>query len=71
MSQHGFEFRDPGEGQTGWDRYATKVPGVTTPERVARTHRDELGAVGWVVFERVDGCPVQGCAAFGDELGVV
>lgn len=54
MAQHGFVFREPGEGQTGWDGYATKVPDVGAVEqldKVVRTHRDELGATGWYLNE--------------------
>lgn len=54
MAQHGFVFREPGEGIIGWDGYATKVPDVGTVEqldRIVRTHRAELGAVGWYLNE--------------------
>lgn len=54
MGQHGFVFREPGEGKTGWGGYAIMVPDVGVLEQldgVVRTHRAELGAEGWYLNE--------------------
>lgn len=54
MGQHGFRFRDPGEGRTGWGAYTMMLKNVPVAEqldRVVRTHRAELGATGWYLNE--------------------
>lgn len=54
MAAHGFVFRDPGEGRTGWGAYTMMLKNVPVAEqldRVVRTHRAELGAVGWYLNE--------------------
>lgn len=54
MAAHGFVFRDPGEGKIGWGEYTTMLKNVPVAEqldRVVRTHRAELGAVGWYLNE--------------------
>lgn len=55
MLQHSFVFRDPDEGQTGWEGYAMKVPDVGAVEqldRVVRTIRVGLG-IGWYLVELI------------------
>lgn len=42
MAEHGFVVREPGEGRTGWNGYASMIPDVDVLEqldRAARTHR--------------------------------
>lgn len=56
MAEHGFVFREPGEGETGWHGYALMVPNVDVLEqldRAARTHRADLGAAIWYFTELV------------------
>lgn len=56
MAQHGFVFRDPGEGKTGWNGYAMMVPHVDTREqldRVVRTHREDMNMEVWYLAELV------------------
>lgn len=36
MAEHGFVFREPGEGETGWRGYATMVPDVDALEQLDR-----------------------------------
>lgn len=54
MATHGFVFRNPGEGKTSWGPYTMMVKDVGVAEqldRVVRTHRAEMGAVGWYLNE--------------------
>lgn len=56
MAEHGFVFREPGEGETGWNGYSAMVPDVDVLEqldRVVRTHRADLGAAIWYFTELV------------------
>lgn len=56
MAQHGFEFREPGEGETGWGGYSMMMPDVPVLEqldRLVRTHRDSMGAPMWYFTELI------------------
>lgn len=56
MAEHGFVFREPGEGRTQWTEYATMVPDVDVLEqldRVVRTCRAHLGEARWYFTELV------------------
>lgn len=50
MAPHGFVFREPGEGKTAWEGYATNVPEVGAVEqldRLVRTRRAGFGVEQW------------------------
>lgn len=54
MAPHGFVFREPGEGKTGWDGYALNVPqvgAIEQLERLVRTRRVKLDAEQWYLLE--------------------
>lgn len=56
MAEHGFLFREPGEGRTQWTGYATMVPDVDVLEqldRVVRACRGNLGEADWYFTELV------------------
>lgn len=56
LAEHGFVFRDPGEGATGWAGYATMVPDLDPLEqldRVVRTHRRDMNVEVWYLTELV------------------
>lgn len=54
MVPHGFVFREPGEGETGWEGYSTMVPKVDELEqldRLVRSRRVHFGADQWYLLE--------------------
>lgn len=56
MAPHGFVFREPGEGKTGWEGYAMYVPRVGAVEqlgRIVRSHRHKLGSEQWYLLELI------------------